>query len=219
MGDAELLARCEPFAGLDAPAMAALAATVRTVSLRRNQLLFAEGEAATELFVVRRGRVAVAKRGAGGRQSVVALLGAGDVVGEMGLFDGAGRSADARAIDTAEVVAVPYAAAREVLMAHPASLWTLVALLGRRLRATDETLADTVFLDVPARTAKRLLEVAGDGGSFSAALTQEELASMVGASRERVNKAIATFVRLGWVEQSGRRYRVVDPARLAACAE
>ena len=72
----------------------------------------------------------------------------------------------------------------------------MVRLLAGRLRNTDAALADSVFLDVTGRTAKRLLELAGDADEFALPITQEELAGMVGASRERVNKAIASFVRL-----------------------
>jgi CRP-like cAMP-binding protein len=78
----------------------------------------------------------------------------------------------------------------------------------------DEALADTMFLDVTGRTAKRLLELGGDLDEFVLPITQEELASMVGASRERVNKAIASFVRLGWIDQSERRYCILDRDQL-----
>jgi len=72
-----------------------------------------------------------------------------------------------------------------------------------------------VFLDVTGRTAKRLLELAGEADEFFLPITQEELAGLVGASRERVNKAIAAFVRLGWIEQVDRRYRITDRDQLA----
>ncbi len=91
----------------------------------------------------------------------------------------------------------------------------MVALLAGRLRATDAALADAVFLDVTGRTAKRLLELAGAADEFVLPVTQEELAGMVGASRERVNKALAAFVRLGWLEQTDRRYRILDRDQLA----
>ena len=103
---------------------------------------------------------------------------------------------------------------REALERHPAALWSVVELLASRLRAVDEALADTVFLDVPGRTAKRLLELAGEGDQFQLPVTQEELAAMVGASRERVNKAISQFVRLGWLEQQDRVYRIVNREQL-----
>ena len=83
--------------------------------------------------------------------------------------------------------------------------------------ATDEALADAMFLDVTGRTAKRILQIAGGDDEFSLPVTQEELAAMVGASRERVNKAIATFVRLGWLQVSSRtRYRILNRAELEA---
>ena len=91
----------------------------------------------------------------------------------------------------------------------------MVRLLAERLRNTDSALADAVFLDVTGRTAKRLLELAGDEDDFQLPITQEELAGLVGASRERVNKSIAAFIRLGWIEQLDRRYRIVAP-RVAA---
>ena len=78
----------------------------------------------------------------------------------------------------------------------------------------DGVLADSVFLDVTGRTAKRLLEIAGDNDDFALPVTQEELAGMVGASRERVNKAIASFVRLGWIEQRDRRYHIRNRPQL-----
>jgi CRP-like cAMP-binding protein len=98
--------------------------------------------------------------------------------------------------------------------ARPQLLWEVVKVLSKRLRTTDSALADSVFLDVPGRTAKRLLELAGDSDDFTMPLTQEELAAMVGASRERVNKAISAFVRLGWIKQSDRRYRITDRVQL-----
>ncbi|MBO0693217.1 MAG: helix-turn-helix domain-containing protein, partial [Acidimicrobiaceae bacterium] len=98
---------------------------------------------------------------------------------------------------------------------HPELLWNVVGLLAGRLRTTDSALADAVFLDVTGRTAKRLLELAGGADEFALPITQEELAGLVGASRERVNKAIAAFIRLGWIEQVERRYRIVMRDRLA----
>lgn len=87
-------------------------------------------------------------------------------------------------------------------------------MLAGRLRNMDEALADSVFLDVTGRTAKKLLELAGESEEFSLPITQEELAGMVGASRERVNKAIAAFVRLGWIEQMDRSYRIINREQL-----
>ena len=213
---AELLA-CSPlFSALDQRAVATVAAAARPMTMCRNDIVFDEGDAAAAVYLVVAGRVAIVKQAAdSGRESVVALMEDGDVFGEMGLFDGGGRSAQARALESSRLLEVPYAPVREALEADPAALWAVVALLVERIRTTDDTLADAMLLDVPGRTAKRLLELSGPDGGFGPSVTQEELAAMVGASRERVNKAISTFVRLGWLEQADRRYRVVDRDRLA----
>ena len=193
-----------------------MAAAARAVGLSRNDVVFDEGDEAEAVYVVVSGRVAILKRARdGSRESLVALVEAGDVLGEMGLFDGGGRSAQAGALEPCRLLEVAYPALRQALDANPGALWSLLGPLARRLRATDETLADAMLLDVAGRTAKRLLELTGPGDGLGSGLTQEELAAMVGASRERVNKAIAGFVRLGWLEWSGRRYRVLDRDRLA----
>jgi CRP/FNR family cyclic AMP-dependent transcriptional regulator len=213
---AELLASSPLFSVLGAGGLAAVSAAARPVELVRSDVLFDEGDDAAAVYVVVSGRIAIVKRaGESGRESVVAVMEQGDVFGEMGLFDGGGRSAQARSLDDCHLLEVPYPTLRAALDSRPQALWAMLALLARRIRATDENLADAMLLDVPGRTAKRLLELAGRGDGFGPSVTQEELAAMVGASRERVNKAIATFVRLGWVEQAGRRYRVLDPKRLA----
>ena len=115
------------------------------------------------------------------------------------------------------MLAVPFEPVLELFERNPRQLWNVTRLLAGRLRATDEALADSVFLDVTGRTAKRLLELSDGADEFVLPVTQEELAGMVGASRERVNKAIASFIRLGWLEQHDRNYRIAQarPARPA----
>ncbi|MFM7061372.1 MAG: Crp/Fnr family transcriptional regulator [Actinomycetes bacterium] len=186
----------------------------------KGQAVFDEGDEADRLFVVTEGRIAIASRASDGRETLVAVMEAGGLFGELGLFDGEPRSADARALTDAEVLSVDYASVRAAFEARPELLWLVVRLLAQRLRATDEALADAVFLDVPARTAKRMLELAGGRDEFQLPMTQEDLAGLVGASRERVNKAIAMFTRLGWVETTGRgHYRILDRDSLAQRAE
>jgi CRP-like cAMP-binding protein len=212
---APLLARSDLFSALSGDDVGRIAAASSAMDLQRNQLVFSEGQPAQELYVVRSGRIAIAKRSPDGRESVVALMEEGDLFGEMSLFDGHGRSAEARALEQSELVVVPFAPIRQILEERPGLLWHVVELLARRLRVTDAALADTVFLDVTGRTAKRLLEIAGDDDEFVLPVTQEELAGMVGASRERVNKAISAFIRLGWLEQTDRRYRITDRVQLS----
>ncbi len=182
-------------------------------SFQRGDTVFAEGDDAEHLYVVNKGRIAIANRNID-RESLLALMGVGDLFGEMALFDGQGRSALARALEPSEVVSVPFSVMRAELEGDSHALWKVVQLLVNRVRAADEALADSVFLDVTGRTAKRLLEMAGDTDEFQLPVTQEELAGMIGASRERVNKAIAQFVRLGWMEQHERTYKIIDRKRM-----
>ncbi len=213
--DVSVLAGVDLFRALPPDAMALVAAAASTRSLQRGDVLFSEGDDATTLFVVEQGRIAIANRSPDGRESVVALMESGDLFGEMSLFDGQGRSAEARALEPSRVSEVPFAPLRDVLQRRPELLWGIVGLLARRLRSMDATLADAVFLDVTGRTAKRLLDMAGEADNFVLPITQEELAGLVGASRERVNKAISSFIRLGWIDQRERRYRILNREQLA----
>ena len=214
MPDTTLLSETILFAGLDDGALTKVVGAGRDLELRRGDVLFREGDDPDELFVVVSGRIAIANKSIDGRESMVALMEEGDLFGEMGLFDGRGRSAEARALETSVVTAVPYGPVRSLYEDDPALLWRVVAMLAGRLRTMDTALADSVFLDVTGRTAKRLLDLAGDEDEFSLPITQEELAGMVGASRERVNKAIASFIRLGWIEQIDRTYRITNREQL-----
>ena len=183
--------------------------------VQRNDILFGEGDVPDELFVVVEGRVAIVNKSPiDERESIVALMGRADLFGELGFLDGFDRSAGARALEGSTVMVVPYAQLRELYETNPKALWSAVRLLGRRLRSMDQALADTRFLDVMGRTAKELLKIAGDADEFDLPITQEELASIVGASRERVNKAISTFVRLGWITQHHRHYKITDRIHL-----
>ncbi|MCU0272054.1 MAG: Crp/Fnr family transcriptional regulator [Acidimicrobiales bacterium] len=210
MADISVLHGVELFAGLDEGLLGGIVAELREARYRRGDVLFAEGDEPTDLYVVVTGRIAIANKSIDGRESVVALMESGDLFGEMGLFDGGGRSAEARALETSLVYVIPYSPIQQLFRDHPTLLWRVVEMLARRLRAMDEALADSVFLDVTGRTAKRLLELAGDSDEFVLPITQEELAGLVGASRERVNKAIASFIRLGWIEQIDRRYVITN---------
>ena len=214
MPDTTLLSETTLFAGLGDDALAKVVEAGQDLELRRGDVLFREDDDPDELFVVVSGRIAIANRSIDGRESMVALMEEGDLFGEMGLFDGRGRSAEARALESSVVTAVPYGPVRSLYQDDPTLLWRVVAMLTGRLRTMDAALADSVFLDVTGRTAKRLLDLAGEEEEFSLPITQEELAGMVGASRERVNEAIASFIHLGWIEQIDRTYRITNREQL-----
>lgn len=209
MVETTMLDSIELFGSFTAEELSALSKSSSEQRLSRNDVLFTEGDEPDHVYVVVSGRIAIVNRSIDGRESVIALMEGGDLFGEMGLFDDQGRSAGARALEASEVIEIPYGPIRKIFTDRPQLLWEVVRLLARRIRVTDTALADSVFLDVTGRTAKRLLELASDAEEFTLPVTQEELAGMVGASRERVNKAIASFVRLGWIDQTDRHYRIL----------
>jgi CRP/FNR family transcriptional regulator, cyclic AMP receptor protein len=213
--DRALLSEVVLFGDLSADQLEIIARAGENRALQRNDVLFSEADDADELFVVAAGRIAISNKSVDGRESMMALMERGDLFGEMALFDGLQRSAEARALEPSTVISIPYDPLRDLYEQQPSLLWKVVAMLAGRIRNTDEALADSVFLDVTGRTAKRLLELAGDADEFALPITQEELAGMVGASRERVNKAIASFIRLGWIEQHERRYRISNREQLS----
>ena len=215
MTEADVLADTPLFSKLDQENLDFLAAACATRTLGRGDVLFHQDDESGALYVVVSGRIAIANRSFDGRESMVALMEAGDLFGEMGLFDaGQGRSADARALEQSELIELPYEPVRDLFGRQPGLLWGVVTILSQRVRAMDNTLADSVFLDVTGRTAKRLLEMAGAEDEFELPLTQEELAGMVGASRERVNKSINQFIKLGWLAQTDRGYRITNRNQL-----
>jgi len=215
MAHEETLARTDFFADADPDALRAVAAAGTEHHLIRGDVLFNEGDPPDALYLVLRGRLAIAiANPIDRRESVVALMEDGDLFGEMGMLDEGPRSAMARALEPTTVLSIPYDHVLKLFDENPKLLWNVTRLLAQRIRTTDEALADSVFLDVTGRTAKRLLELADGSDEFLLPVTQEELAGMVGASRERVNKAIASFIRLGWLEQQDRSYRITQRDRL-----
>jgi len=216
MTHVEILSQTAFFAETPADVLSAISAHAQVRTLQRGDVLFNEGDTPDALFVVLSGRIAIAigNKPLDSRESMLALMEAGDLFGELGMLDNGPRSAMARAIETSSVLRIAYTPVLEQINSAPNMLWGVIKLLASRLRVMDEVLADSVFLDVTGRTAKRLLELSSGKDQFVLPVTQEELAGMVGASRERVNKAIGSFIRLGWLEQHDRQYKILMRDRL-----
>ena len=217
MAHEALLLRTSFFADTPADVLSTITSQAQIRDLQRGDVLFKEGDVPDALYVVLSGRVAIAigNKPLDSRESMLALMETGDLFGELGMIDGGLRSAMARAIEPSSVLCIPYAPVLDQIRSTPNMLWGVTKLLATRLRVMDEVLADSVFLDVTGRTAKRLLELSNGKDEFVLPVTQEELAGMVGASRERVNKAIASFIRLGWLEQRDRQYKILLRERLS----
>ena len=214
MIDVTFLSSMDLFSGVQQQLLEPIVEQSSVQSLQRGDMLFSEGDEANDLYIVLEGRVAIANRSFDGRESVVALMESGDLFGEMPLFRPDGRSADARVLENSSVVVIPYVPVKSLYQEHPEMLWKIVDMLAERLKVMDVALADSMFLDVTGRTAKRLLELAGADEEFELPVTQEELAGMIGASRERVNKSLASFIKLGWLAQKGEKYVILDRKQL-----
>lgn len=216
MAHEQVLADTDFFMGADPALLSRIAETGKVRNLVRGDVLFESGDDPDSLFVVLSGRIAISigNRPYDHRESVIALMDEGDLFGEMGMLDDSKRSAGARALEATAVLEIPYSAVRSELDNSQPLMWNVIKLLSNRLRAMDKALADSVFLDVTGRTAKRLVMLSEGKDQFTLPVTQEELAGMVGASRERVNKAIASFIKLGWLEQHDRTYHILDRAKL-----
>lgn len=214
MIDVTFLSSMDLFSGVQQELLEPIVEQSSVQSLQRGDMLFSEGDEANDLYIVLEGRVAIANRSFDGRESVVALMESGDLFGEMPLFRPDGRSADARVLENSSVVVIPYVPVKSLYQEHPEMLWKIVDMLAERLKVMDVALADSMFLDVTGRTAKRLLELAGADEEFALPVTQEELAGMIGASRERVNKSLASFIKLGWLAQKGEKYVILDRKQL-----
>ncbi len=215
MNHIDMLGATEFFKDAPRELLEPIAAASTEVDMTRGDLLYQEGDQPDALHLVLTGRIAIANANPiDKRESVIALMEPGDLFGEFGMLDDGPRSAMARALEASTVLEIPYTPVLDMFRDHPELLWNVTRMLAQRLRAMDEALADSVFLDVTGRTAKRLMELAEGREEFILPVTQEELAGMVGASRERVNKAISSFIRLGWLDQHDRRYRIMQPERL-----
>jgi CRP/FNR family transcriptional regulator len=210
------------FAALDEEAAAALRASMVEVSLNRGDTLFQVGDRGDRLFVVTTGKIKLGRTSSDGRENLLAVLGPGEMLGELSLFDPGPRVSTATAVTKAAVIGVGHDDLEPWLRGRPEVAAHLLAALARRLRRTNEAMADLVFSDVPGRVAKALLDLARrfgvqaeDGLHVTHDLTQEELAQLVGASRETVNKALADFASRGFLRLEARAVVILDVQRLS----
>jgi len=215
------LARLPLFVALDDDAAAALEGIMTTRSLERGHHIFREGDTGDRLFVVLDGKVKISRAAADGRENLLAVLGPGEMFGELSLFDPGPRTATATTITDSRLASLDHDDLRPLLFDRPGVAVHLLQALALRLRRTNEAMADLVFSDVPGRVAKALLDLAekfgtaeADGVRVRHDLTQEELAQLVGASRETVNKALSEFATRGWLRLEGRSVLLLDPDRL-----
>src|ERR1700678_2899694 len=216
-----VLRRAPLFDALDDDGARTLRRQMAEVKLARGERLFMEGDDGDRLYVVLDGKMKLTRAAADGRENLVSVIGPGEMFGELSLFDPRPRTSTASAVTDATLAALAHDALRPWLRERPEVSMHMLQALARRLRRANDLNADLVFTDVPGRVAKNLLDLADrfgeqehDGLHVHHDLTQEELAQLVGASRETVNKALADFAARGWLQISARSVLILDSERL-----
>ena len=219
--DDKVVRQAPLFAALDDEQAAALLSSMTRVELHRGETLFTEGEPGDRLYVIMSGKIKLGRTSPDGRENLLAVLGPGEMFGELSLFDPGPRTATATAVSDATLVGLGHDDLRGWLSTRPDVAQHLLRALARRLRRTNDALGDLVFSDVPGRVAKALLDLSerfgrqtDEGVLVAHELTQEELAQLVGASRETVNKALADFASRGWLRLEPRSVVIMDIERL-----
>jgi len=220
--DADLiLTRAGLFQGVERSAVSALTKQLLPVDFPPGHVLFAEGEPGDRLYIIISGKVKIGRRSPDGRENLLTIMGPSDMFGELSIFDPGPRTSSATTITEVRAVSMDRDALKAWIKDRPEIAEQLLRVLARRLRRTNN-LADLIFTDVPGRVAKQLLQLAQrfgtqEGGALRVThdLTQEEIAQLVGASRETVNKALADFAHRGWIRLEGKSVLISDSERLA----
>ena len=218
----EVVRKAPLFTALDDAAALSLRASMDSVKINKGGILFKEGDSGEHVYVIVEGKLKLGTSSGDGRENLLSILGPGEMFGELSLFDPGPRTSTATAVTDAKLLSLSHAKLIPWLRENPDVSLQLLARLAQRLRRTNEAVGDRVFSDVPGRVAKALIDLGERFGKESPEglfvhhdLTQEELAQLVGASRETVNKALADFAGRGWLRLDGRAVLITDLERLS----
>lgn len=187
-----------------------IAALLQKQTLRKGDALFRKGEEGHSLYMITAGKIKILRQSRDGDEVILALLSPGDFCGEMSLLDGLPRSADAVAAEETQLYGLNRKDFIAYVMNNETAVKAILAALSKRLRKADDFLEDVFFLNVASRLAKKLIELAmsngfreEDGGPIKLSVTQKDLAGMIGATRESVNKALRSLREKNLIGFSG----------------
>ena len=200
-----------------------LMAVARRRTFRSGEVIFHRDDSGQVLYVIKEGKVKISLISPEGQEISLVVFGKGECFGEFAILDGLPRSADAVALERVECYTLQRNDFHKAIMKNPKIAIQVLEVLSKRLRTTDQMIEDLIFLDVYGRVAKKLLELADAHGSkvdngirIDVRLTQQELAAMVGASRESVNKVIGYFTDKNFISTDKHRItllRIVELKR------
>lgn len=218
-----MLERSPLFRGLSPPSLQRLASLAVQRKASAGEIVFSQGDPGDALYGVISGRIRISAAATDGREIYLNIMEPGDTFGEIALLDGGQRTASATATIASELVSVRREDFLGLLGHEPALALELLRLCGQRLRWTSGMVEDAALLDVPARLAKRLIMLAREHGQASKAgltvrLSQEELASFLGVSRQIVNQHLQGWRARNWVSLGRGVVTVCDEAALKKLA-
>lgn len=214
---ARLLSASPFFGRLEPETRRAVANLCVTRSLARGETLFLKDDPADAFYAIRRGEIRITAGTGAGRRMTLNLLGPGDIFGEIALFDGRPRSADAVAAEPAELFAVRRRDMLDLVARRADLALRIIELLCERLRVASARLEETVMMPLPARIARRLLALAEDFGA-ELHVSQDDIADFAGTTRETVNRQLQAWRRQGLLDLHRNRVVVRDPAALVSVA-
>jgi len=223
--DGSILAKVPLFASFSDEQRAAVATRLQTRRYPKHAVLVRENDPGDSLFIVLHGNVAVTRSAGDGKENILSILKEGDFFGEMGVLDASPRSATIKALDDVQVAILARDDFLDVLTGSPKMCVLLVLGLSARLRATNEAIQAAAFLDVPTRLASLLLNLGNnfgertpDGVRLTLRLTNQEMANMIGTTRESVNRTLNRFWDDKLIDMHEAHIVIKSPAGISALA-
>ncbi len=217
MSRVSLLRNISLFSSLSDAELEVLAGRLGQRTFGRGVIIFHKDSPGDTTYIIESGKVRIFILSESGQEISVRICGAGEVFGELSTLDGLPRSAGAMAMEETHVLTLRREDLQELLDAYPRMTRGIIATLTARVRYTTRYAENLTFLDVEGRVAQRLLELAdqygvqtAEGMEITLQITQSDLASLVGATRERVNKVLATFRHQGLIELDAERIIIRD---------
>lgn len=208
------LAEIPLLTGLNETELSVIAERVRQRRYREGDTIFHRDDPGVALYIILSGRIKIHNETPDGSDMIIAVLQPGDFFGELAVIDGDERSADATTLEPSELLMLTREDMHDIIQRNPKIGLNLLITLAGRIRRTTESLQAVSTLDVNGRVAKQLLVlseqcgiVTPNGVRIGLRLTQSDIAALVGASRESVNKVLGYFRRRGWVE-ADERYHI-----------
>ena len=215
--DRGILSKNRLLSQLEPHEMEVLTGFSRMIRFGPEEVIFNKGDPGDSLYAILEGRVGIRTVSEDGKEILLNILESGDVFGEIALLDGRERTAGAVTMQPTELLRVGRVEFMPFLEQHPRLCLRLMSVLCERLRWTSDIIESTIFLDIPHRLAKRLLALVKEHGSetdtgikINIKFSQEDLAKMLGVTRESVNKGIRSLQKEGAIIYHGGYIIILD---------